>query len=133
MRVTSGRADLPVSRDAPVRWPAVGTSAIPKAAEAGAWLLRPRGKAAGGMVERSASEHDDGCGRLGHRAGRRFLPQPFGATFAERLWSTSDFDILGFRGPLVHNFRPRSRAIVESETACSLVLLSLEGTRSTLT
>jgi len=41
----------------PVRWPAVGTFATPEAAEAGASLLRPRGKAAGGMVERSASEH----------------------------------------------------------------------------
>ena len=41
----------------PVRWPGGGTSATPKAAEAGALLLRPRGKAAGGMVERSASEH----------------------------------------------------------------------------
>jgi hypothetical protein len=41
----------------PVRWPAVGILATPEAAEDEALLLRPRGKAAGGMVERSASEH----------------------------------------------------------------------------
>lgn len=54
---------LPVGRTCPfteahpVRRPGGGTSATPKVAEAGAVLLRPRGKAAGGMVERSASEH----------------------------------------------------------------------------
>ena len=54
----------------PVRWLAVGTSATPKAAVAGAWSLRPRGMAAGRMVERSAGEHTMAeCGNLGQRAG----------------------------------------------------------------